>query len=215
MTKKAKTLLIILVIGVIILLVLLSQKKAATPAPQGTLTSSTALPFPETQTTTPSNSDEFSALLSNISRISIDTTLFTNPAYLMLRGFPVSLGTDVVGRNNPFAPVGTDGVSVGTTAVMIQTLQPGKVTSTSAEFGAQVTLSDTVPTSVVFEYGPSDIFGKVTTPIVVTKSGTTLVTVTQLLPETTYYVRSVAVRGGETVTSQTMSFITPKASVRR
>lgn len=218
MSKKTTILLFILALGVVTLVVLLSKRNAMTEETTSGLSSSTALPFPEAQQggVSQSSNDEFSSLLSNISRISIDTSLFTNPAYLMLRNYPVALGTDVIGRANPFAPVGSDSqLAPGSSAVMIQTLQPGKITSTSAEFGAQITLSDTIPTSIVFEYGVSDTFGNPTAPVTVTKSGTTLLTVTQLLPETTYYVRAVAVRGGQTITSQTMSFITPKATVRR
>ncbi len=128
----------------------------------------------------------------------------------MLRDFPVSLGSDIVGRVNPFAPIGTDlggGVEQG---VSIETLQSGKVTGTTAEFGAQVALPDTVPTTVVFEYGTSDVFGSITTPITVVKNGTVLSTATKLLPETTYYIRALAVRGSMTITGNTTSFVTTK-----
>jgi hypothetical protein len=123
----------------------------------------------------------------------------------------VALGTDVVGRNNPFAPIGVDSNNPITTKdVTIQTIQSGKVTSTTAELGAQVTLTDTVPTTIIFEYGISDTFGNVTAPVVLTKSGTSLVTITKLIPETTYYVRAVAVRGSSTTIANTTSFITTK-----
>jgi hypothetical protein len=170
------------------------------------------VPLPNSGGTSSNTSaDEFSSLLSNIKSINIDTSLFDNTAYKMLRDFPVSLGSDVVGRVNPFAPVGTDSSSVGQTEdIFVATLQSGKVTSTTAEFGAQVTLVDTSPTSIVFEYGVSDTFGIATNPINVNKNGTTLVTVTNLSPETTYYVRAIAVRGSLTTTGNTTSFTTTK-----
>lgn len=158
------------------------------------------------------SADEFSALLSNIKSINIDTSLFDNVAYKMLRDFPVSLGSDIVGRVNPFAPVGTDvGGAVGSTGDMfIATLQSGKVTSTTAEFGSQINLADANPVSIIFEYGVTDTFGNSTAPITVNKNGTTLITVTNLLPETTYYVRAIAVKGSITTTGNTTSFTTTK-----
>jgi hypothetical protein len=94
--------------------------------------------------------------------------------------------------------------------LVIQTVQPGKLTATSAEFGAQITLPDTVPTSVVFEYGTTDSFGSATAPIVVTKSSTTLFTITKLNPDTNYFVRAVAVRGSNSIVGNTLSFTTNK-----
>ncbi len=156
--------------------------------------------------------NEFSSLLSSINSINIDTSLFTNPAYRALRNYPVMLGTDVIGRSNPFAPVGSDS-SGGPQAVLeIQTIAPGKVTSTSAEFGALVTLPDSAPVSVVFQYGLNDLFGSATTAVNVTKSGPVLVTVRGLKPGVIYMVQAVAVRGSTTTNANTVSFTTPLTS---
>ncbi len=153
--------------------------------------------------------NEFSGLLSSINSISIDTSIFQNPAYKTLRDYPVMLGTDIIGRINPFAPVGTD-QSGGTssTAVSVQTLSPGKVTSTGAELGATITLPDTLSTTVVFQYGISDTFGSTTTPVTITKTGTTLATVTGLSPGTKYFVQTVVVRGSSTTLGNVMTFTT-------
>lgn len=168
-----------------------------------------AIPLPVSSGNQKQSNDEFSTLLSNISRISIDTSLFENRAYRMLRDFPISLGSDIMGRVNPFAPVGTD-LPVSDTAFefSVQTLQAGKITKNSAEFGAQLTVSDKNPSSIIFEYGISDAFGNATNPITVTKSGTTLISVQGLDPETTYYVRAVAVHGSISATGNTTSFTT-------
>ncbi len=156
--------------------------------------------------------NEFSSLLSSINSINIDTSLFTNPAYRALRNYPVMLGTDVIGRSNPFAPVGSDS-SGGPQAVLeVQTIAPGKVTSTTAEFGALVTLPDSAPVSVVFQYGLNDLFGSATTAVNVTKSGPVLVTVRGLKPGVIYMVQAVAVRGSTTTNANTVSFTTPLTS---
>jgi hypothetical protein len=212
MSKKVKTFAILAgVVIVIIVAVSFLKGKSATPAPSSTngLSSSTGtIPLPGA--VAPQNADEFSTILSTINHISIDTSLFQNPSYKLLRDVPVSLGSDVVGRSNPFAPIGSDGPTATIADVVVQTVQAGKVTSTTAEFAAQITVSDTAPTSVVFEYGPTDTFGNATAPVTTTKSGTVLMTVTGLTPSTSYYVRAVAVRGGVTTTGNTTSFVTTR-----
>lgn len=210
MNKKLKIILIISVIIAIVVLAssLLGKKQPKTNNSNSPLSSSAGVSIVPTGMATVSN-DEFSNLLSSISRINIDTSLFDNRAYKLLRDFPVSLGSEVVGRTNPFAPIGVDSNedSVNPT---IQTIQPGKITATTAELGAQITLPDTVPTTVIFEYGTTDAFGSVTSPIVVTKSGTTFVNINKLTPETTYFVRTVASRGANSIIGNITTFNTLK-----
>ncbi len=213
MSKKVKIFaLVVVVIAIIILATsILGGKKTPYPSnpTKSPLSSATGvIPLPGATANT-TNNDEFSSLLSNINRITIDTSLFDNSAYKLLRDFPVSLGSEVVGRSNPFAPIGSDNGSSSQT-VLVQTIQPGKITSNSAELGAQVTLPDTVPTNIVFEYGTTDTFGSASAPVVVSKSTTTLITINKLSPETTYYVRAVANRGGSTILGNTTSFTTLK-----
>ncbi|HRH24960.1 MAG TPA: fibronectin type III domain-containing protein [Candidatus Paceibacterota bacterium] len=212
MSKKLKSILIFAIILAVVFFAFnfISKKKPKTlPAQNSPLAIDNGGILPSAINTNTTASDEFSVLLSSIKRINIDTSLFNNKAYQLLRDFPVSLGSEVVGRTNPFAPVGTDSDGAPVSLV-IQTVQPGKLTATSAEFGAQITLPDTVPTSVVFEYGTTDSFGSATAPIVVTKSSTTLFTITKLNPDTNYFVRAVAVRGSNSIVGNTLSFTTNK-----
>jgi hypothetical protein len=155
--------------------------------------------------------DQFADLLSTIQSISIDTTIFQDPAYLSLRDHPIVLGSDVIGRVNPFVPVGTDsGAGTTTATVSVQTLAAGKITKNTAEFGALVTLGDTSPVTVIFEYGTSDAFGSATSPLTASHSGTTLSTATDLSPGTLYYVRAMVVKGSITTPGNTMTFTTAK-----
>lgn len=215
MSKKLKIFIVVIIVLAIAIFVFYSLGSKKAPAPTATtspLSSTTGvIPLPNAnKSKSTQSSDEFSTLLSNIKRITIDTSLFDNPAYKMLRDFPVSLGSEIVGRTNPFAPIGSDAGGLPAVDVIVETLQSGKVTSTTAEFGAQITVADTVPTTIIFEYGVSDTFGSATTPIVVNKNGITLVTVTKLLPETSYYVRAVAVRGVAPTIGNTTMFTTTK-----
>jgi hypothetical protein len=212
MSKKLKSILIFAIILAVVFFTFnfISKKKPKNvPVQNSPLAIDNGGILPSAINTNTTASDEFSVLLSSIKRINIDTSLFNNKAYQLLRDFPVSLGSEVVGRTNPFAPVGTDSDGAPVSLV-IQTVQPGKLTATSAEFGAQITLPDTVPTSVVFEYGTTDSFGSATAPIVVTKSSTTLFTITKLNPDTNYFVRAVAVRGSNSIVGNTLSFTTNK-----
>lgn len=159
----------------------------------------------------PEQMNEFASILSTIKSITIDTSIFENAAYKTLRDYPITLGTDIKGRPNPFAPVGYDvgtiSGSITAQKVQFETLQP-KVTSTTAEFGAQALLSSTTGATVVFEYGTNDLLGSGTAPIPLSQNGTALLRVNGLLPATTYFVRAVLIQGAETTAGDTMTFTT-------
>lgn len=194
-----------------------SSTKKSTTTGSNPLSSSTApAGVAGTTRTTTVVPNDFSVLLSSVKNIVIDTTIFTDPTYKSLRDYPVDLGFENIGRPNPFAPVGVDiGTISGTGPVApqslldVQTLQPGKITPTTAEFGARVTMPEGTPVTLTFEYGPTDLFGNVTSPIAIAKTKTELFVITGLLPSTTYYVRAVVVGGSSTsMNGSTMLFTT-------
>ncbi len=164
----------------------------------------------------PSQSDAgFLQVLSTIDSITLDTSIFSNAGYKALRDFPVSLGTAVIGRQNPFAPIGSDSSASDTAnPIQVQTLAAAKITSTSAEFGALVTTGSTATSTVVFQYGLSDTLDSASAPVKVTQNGTALFSVTGLTPATTYYVEAVAVQGSSTATGTIMTFTTAPAQKR-
>jgi hypothetical protein len=214
MSKKVK---IFIVVIVVIAIIIFAVSYFGNSAPAASATpglSSSAAPattaIPGGPASDPAAGDgaNFSSLLSSINSITLDTSIFSDPAYKALVDNPVVLGTAIIGRVNPFAPIGSDADNGPAPVLQLQTLAPGKIISNSAEFGALVTVSNTLPTSVVFNYGTSDNFGSATAPVNVTNSGTALLTVTGLLPSTTYYVEAVAVQGSVTATGSIMSFTT-------
>ena len=216
MSKKIKIFAIIaLVIALIIVVVTIVSKKSSvvprvSDSPLSSSAASKVAGVPLQTTSAPVS--EFSGVLSSIKSIILDTTIFTDPAYLALRDYPITLGSDYRGRPNPFAPVGYDiGTISGVVAaseVQFETLQPGKITAKTAEFGAQAILSTTDQANVVFEYGTNDMLGSATAPVGLSKSGTALVRVTGLTPATTYYVRAVLTQGSITKTGNIMTFTT-------
>jgi hypothetical protein len=133
---------------------------SSTPTPTGPLGSSSAAGVASSPNAT-SVPNDFSLLLSTVKSINIDTSIFTDPTYKTLRDHPIDLGTEDIGRPNPFAPVGIDigtisGTGSTTTApaaasIDVQTLQPSKVSTTSASFGARITLPDASPATLTFE----------------------------------------------------------------
>jgi len=214
-SKKTKRFaLIVLGLALVIAVFAFTGKKVPTktaPVGASSLSTSSGVPvIPGGGGVNDGSIDEFSSLLSTVQSISIDTTLFQDPSYLSLRDHPIILGTDLIGRTNPFLAIGTDQATVLSPGVAsIQTLQPGKITKTTAELGALVTLPDTSPVSVIFEYGTSsDVFDFGTSPLTATKSGTTLSSITGLTPGTLYYVRASVVKGSISTEGNTMSFTT-------
>jgi hypothetical protein len=67
------------------------------PAPSATLT--------ETANESPISQDLL-ILLSNLHTIKLDNSIFSNPAFLSLTDFGVTIPPQNVGRRNPFAPIG-------------------------------------------------------------------------------------------------------------
>ncbi len=215
MSKKVKT---IAVIGLILAAIIGASAFFGQPGPEvppetdGSLTSSASKAAGiDTDSLTPT-STEFSELLATITSISIDTSLFDNAAYKTLRDYPITLGSDIKGRPNPFAPVGTDTGTISgftqATKVQFETIQPSKITSTTAEFGAQALLSNTTNATVVFEYGTNDLLGSGTTPVALSQNGTALFRVNGLAPGTLYYVRAILDQGAVTTSGNIMNFTT-------
>jgi hypothetical protein len=217
MSKKTKIFaIVVLVIAAVIAVVAFTGRSSTSTAPvtntDSSLSSSAASKVagvPLQTTTAPAS--EFATVLSTIKSITLNTSIFDDPAYKALRNYPIALGSDNRGRANPFAPVGYEvGTVTGTPVadVQFETLQPLKITSTTAEFGAQGILNSTDVANVVFEYGVNDLLGSATAPVVIGKNGAALLRVTGLIPKTTYYVRAVLTQGAITKTGNIMTFTT-------
>lgn len=174
------------------------------------------------------SSDEFFTTLLNAKNINIDISIFKNPAFLYLKDHPIVIGTDTSGRSNPFLPIGTDpvindfsGTSNKTASenspsqlqnqqtTNIETLQPGKITSTTAEFGAVVNFPfGTGPAVVVFEYGLTQESTVPTESLIIQDPKTITLPVTGLQSNKTYYVRANLLYGSQTLRGSMLSFTT-------
>lgn len=223
MTKRAKTFLIIIIILAIIAGAVFFSKKATPAATNSTGLASTGDALggasAKKDTTNTAGVDDFAAALANIKSVSIDTAIFNDPVYKTLQDNPVSLGTDVIGRNNPFAPVGTDAPDpapfvapqqevVSANGPTITTSDVIGIQKTAAKFGAQVSIDATQNASVVFEYGTTETLGSATAPIKVKASGPVMFAKSKLLPKTQYFVRATMMVGDTTVQGDIIAFNT-------
>lgn len=72
---------------------------------------------------------EFLATLLSLRTIKLDTAIFSNPAFLALRDFELTLIQEAnPGRTNPFSPLGTESAGGATTTQTTLTPPPAPVT---------------------------------------------------------------------------------------
>ena len=222
-----KTLKIVIIVIVLIIagffIFSLTQKNAPAPTQSGLASTGVVLggAVANQDTTSLAGLDDFSAALASIRSVSIDTSIFSNPAYKTLQDNPISLGTEVIGRNNPFAPVGTDvdvqvfPVALPTTEIVstngasISTGTPTSIKTTSAIFQAQASLDPGSTATIVFAYGTTDALGSVSTPIKIKVSGPVTFAAKKLIAETQYYIQAtMTLSDGTTITGDIISFNT-------
>jgi len=63
---------------------------------------------------------EILSLLNRMSVVKLDDSIFNDKSFISLQDTTVVLVSQPVGRNNPFAPLGSDGVRATTTSPQIQ-----------------------------------------------------------------------------------------------
>lgn len=107
MNKTLKKILIfVVIIGVLIILAIIFLGKKGDPELQNTGVLQTT-----SQSADKSPSSNFLQSLSQVKSIELDTTIFENKIYQRLNDYtiPIILNDDrLIGRSNPFAPVGVD-----------------------------------------------------------------------------------------------------------
>ncbi len=152
---------------------------------------------------------DFVSLLLSVKSITLDDSIFSSQAFTTLQDFNRPIPPDTnPGRPNPFAPIGSDGTA---SATQISTSNPSSVTATTATFNGTLTVSDPTATRW-FEYGTSNTFGMMTTPIAQTTPGAFADTAAKLTANTTYFVRADAMIGGTTVYGNTLTWKTALAA---
>lgn len=148
----------------------------------------------------------FLATLTSLTKIHIDTSIFSNEAFKKLQDNTVVLEKPDPGRTNPFAPI--DGDTGGTLlSSPVTTNEALQVTTKSAVLSGTVA-NPTGITATYFEYGPTPTFGKTTPSSTPSLIGTYVSTITKLAPQTTYFYRAVAKVNGTLLYGEVLSFVT-------
>lgn len=78
----------------------------------------------DASTTNSTDAKYIYTILQQMSQVTLDDSVFVNPIFQGLKDNTVTFSPQASGRNNPFAPVGTDA------AVSGQTTKPASATST-------------------------------------------------------------------------------------
>jgi len=148
---------------------------------------------------------DFLTQVLNIQSIKLDTALFSNKAFTVLQDFNLPIPPDTnPGRQNPFAPLGSDSTVVST---QVSTGNPSSVTATTSTLNGTLTVSDPSATRW-FEYGTTKALGTLTAPTSQTTPGVFAEKITGLTPNTSYFVRASASIGGVTVTGNVVTWKT-------
>lgn len=154
------------------------------------------------------NSDiAFIATLASLTKIKIDTTLFTNKSFQNLNDNTVNLEAGIPGRGNPFSPIKFDNLGNSPYSSSVTTNEPFEVKSKTAVLSGSVSEVALV-TGAYFEYGPTEQLGQKTGTATVSLIGTFISNVINLSSKTTYFYKACAKISGVTYCGEVVSFYT-------
>lgn len=145
--------------------------------------------------------------LTSLTKIKIDTSLFSDASFNALNDNTVTLEPMPTGRPNPFAPI-AGFVPQGTQVKAVLTNSPDQITGKSAVLNGATSNPQIVASSVYFEYGPTPTLGKVTPNGKQSLIGTWSASITGLKSSTAYFFRAVAKINGALEYGEVISFTT-------
>lgn len=148
-------------------------------------------------------------ILLNVKSIQLDIGIFSSKAFTILQDFnrPIPPDNDP-GRANPFAPLGSDGLPA---SAQVSTSNPSSITATESTLNGALTASGT-NVNRWFEYGLTANLGTATPQKIQTTAGAFAEQITGLKPNTTYYVKAVALVGTITVSGNVVTWKTAQAT---
>lgn len=151
----------------------------------------------------------FLTTLVSLKNIKIDTTLFTNKSFNVLKDNAVKLEPVVAGRANPFAPINASTAGVGTdgSTSKVVTDQPTQVTNTTAVLNGTVNVTNGV-TDTYFEYGTTESLGTNTATVKQSLVGTFIKNILGLTPKTNYFFKACAKINNVALCGDVVSFTT-------
>lgn len=169
----------------------LSSEAAVSDSPLSSSNSSSSAVSTNTLNSKINSDTAFLAKLISLTKIKIDTKLFSDPIFQSLHDNNVPLEEVNTGRANPFAPIDENLPVTSIILSPVVTNQPAQITDKTAELRGAINSIATVSGSY-FEYGPTPSLGKSTTSTAQSLVGTFATKVTGLSSGTTYFYRAVA-----------------------
>lgn len=143
--------------------------------------------------------------LASLTKIKIDTSLFTDKSFKLLVDNNIKLEPIPYGRKNPFLP--TDGnIASNKVVFSLKTNPATSITTKSAILNGSI--EKATSTNIYFEYGLTEDLGKVTPKVIPSLVGSLTSNVTLLDSKTTYFYRVVASINGSLTFGEIMSFNT-------
>lgn len=176
-------------------------------AGDGSLTSSLGsvgvVPVSDTNKT--SEDTAFLMKLNSLTRIRIDTSLFSNQSFNLLNDNNIKLEPVPYGRINPFAPT-EERIIISKTISNVITNPATLISDKSAVLNGGI--EGPTSSNIYFEYGKTQSLGKITSKVIPSLIGNFASNISGLDPATTYYFRSVAVVNGKQSFGEILSFNT-------
>ncbi len=151
----------------------------------------------------------FISTLASLSRINIDTTLFTNKSFQALNDNTVKLEVGIPGRTNPFSPIGNNPLLNTIYPSQVITNKPLEIKSKTAVLSGAVS-STTGVTDAYFKYGLTQNLDSKTPTATVSLIGVFISNITELKPETNYFYKACSKINGATFCGDVVSFNTNK-----
>ncbi len=150
----------------------------------------------------------FLLTLTSLTKIKIDTSLFSRASFNALNDNTVLLQASPTGRPNPFAPINTSIPEDTAPVSPVITNSVTGITNKSAVLNGTLSDEATGVTTTYFEYGPTEVLGKSTAPVKQSLIGTFVTTVNGLASRTPYFFRAVAKINGTLHFGEIISFDT-------
>ena len=187
------------------------ESEAAITTSSNSVTSSKSISSTISQKDKIVSDTAFINTLLSLKKIKIDTSLFSNKAFTILRdnSVQITLDNNSVGRPNPFLLMGAESTNTTPQIVLpdVSTNNPTLITEKSVVFNGRVNQENA--TSVYFEYGINETtLDKTTKPAKQSLIGDFNVGVTGLTAKTTYFTRAAAKINGKIIYGEIINFTT-------
>jgi hypothetical protein len=147
----------------------------------------------------------FITQLFTLTKIKVDTSLFSEPTFKSLVDNNVKLEPVPYGRTNPFAPT-VGGAVNNKTTVILKTNPASVISNQSAVLNGSI--DGATSNNIYFEYGLDQNLGKVTPKVIASLVGNFASRIVSLTPKTTYFYRTVANINGILTFGDIISFNT-------